>query len=66
MKTRKEEVLELVEQTRKRVYNVFLSRESCLTWQERNANIREYYRALEEYVNARIEKAMIEKGYVHG
>ena len=66
MKTRKEEVIALVEQTHKRVYNVFLNRESCLTWQERSANIREYYRALEEYVNARIEKAMIEKGYVHG
>ena len=66
MKTRKEEVLELVEQAHKRVYNAFLNRESCLTWQERSANIREYYRALEEYVNARIEKAMIEKGYVHG
>ena len=66
MKTRKEEVIELVEQTRKRVYNVFLNRDSCLTWHERSDNVREYYRALEEYVNARIEKAMIEKGYVHG
>jgi hypothetical protein len=66
MKTRKEEVIALVEQTRKRVYNVFLNRESCLTWHERSANAHEYYRALEEYVNARIEKAMIEKGYAHG
>ena len=66
MKTRKEEVIALVEQTRKRVYDVFLNRESCLTWHERSDNAREYHRALEEYVNARIEKAMIEKGYVHG
>lgn len=66
MKTRKEEVLELVEQAHKRVYNAFLNRESCLTWHEKSANAREYHRTLEEYVNARIEKAMIEKGYVHG
>lgn len=66
MKTRKEEVLELVEQTYKRVYNAFLNCESCLTWYERSANAREYHRALEEYVNARIEKAMIENGYVNG
>ena len=66
MKTRKEEVLKLVEQTHKRMYDVFLSREGCLTWHERIANAREYSKALEEYVEARIEKAMIEKGYVHG
>ena len=56
MKTRLEEVNDLLKDAKKNILSFctdFDDHEAMTDW-------------LEEYVNARIEKAMIEKGYVHG
>ena len=66
MKTRLEEVNDMAMKAHTVMRHVFLARESCLTWQERSSNAKLFDRAIEDYVQLRIEKAMIEKGYVHG
>jgi len=66
MKTRLEEVNDMTMKAHTAMRHVFLVRENCLTWSERTSNAKLFDHALEDYVQLRIEKAMIEKGYVHG
>lgn len=66
MKTRLEEVNDMTMKAYTVVRHVFLARENCLTWPERSSNIKLFDHTLEDYVQLRIEKAVIEKGYVHG
>ena len=66
MKTRLEEVNDMTMKAHTAVRYVFLARENCLTLPERSSNAKLFDRTIEDYVQLRIEKAMIEKGYVHG